>query len=115
MNKHHFRQTIIAISLFVTLLGILPIHAEDTPPVAPNYKFAGIKPPESPYKNTWSAFQTDLFSGSFSYQYNIVVPPGRNGFQPKITLSYNSHTARGQGRMGGSGMGYSAELYPAGY
>ncbi len=100
---HHFKQTIIAIILSVTLLGVSPIHAEDTPPVAPNYKFSGVKAPESPYKNTWSAFQTNLFSGSFSYQYNIIVPPGTNGLQPKITLSHNSHSARGKSGWAGSG------------
>jgi len=96
-------QTIIAISLIFSISGILPIHAEDAPPVAPNYKFSGVKAPESPYKNTWSAFQTNLFSGSFSYQYNIIVPPGTNGLQPKITLSYNSHSARGKSGWAGSG------------
>jgi len=46
MNNYRFKQTIILFSL--TLLGVLAIHAEDTPPVAPNYKFSGIKAPESP-------------------------------------------------------------------
>ena len=42
----------------------------------PHYKFSGVKAPDSPYKNTTGAFQTDLFSGSFGYQYKIEVPPG---------------------------------------
>jgi len=101
MNNYRFKQIIILFSL--TLFSVLAIHAEDTSPVAPNYKFSGVKAPESPYKNTWSAFQTNLFSGSFSYQYNIIVPPGTNGLQPKITLSHNSHSARGKSGWAGSG------------
>ena len=69
----------------------------------PAYKFSGVKAPESPYKNTWSAFQTDLFSGSFSYQYKVPVPPGIKGLAPEITLSYNSHSAKGRAGWTGSG------------
>ena len=69
------------------------INARETDP---NYKFAGIKSPESPYKNTWSAFQTDLFSGSFSYNFNIEVPPGTNGLVAENYHFYNSHTIKGR-------------------
>jgi RHS repeat-associated protein len=32
----------------------------------------------------------DTNSGSLSYSYDIVVPPGRNGLQPNVSLVYNS-------------------------
>jgi hypothetical protein len=43
--------------------------------LAPHYKFSGVKATDSPYRNAWLAFQTDLFSGSFSCEYRIAVPP----------------------------------------
>jgi len=71
--------------------------------IDPHYKFSGVKSPESPYKNTWGAFQTNLFSGSFGYDYKIEVPPGTNGLTPKLTISYNSHSAKGKSGWVGSG------------
>ncbi len=97
--NHHRISFGTALCLVLCLL-FSPSFARD---LDPNYKFGGIKAPESPYKNTWSAFQTDLFSGSFSYNFNIEVPPGTNGFAPKITLSYNSHSAKGRPGWLGSG------------
>ncbi len=69
----------------------------------PHYKFSGVKAPESPYKNTWGAFQTNLFSGSFGYDYKISVPPGTNGLEPKLSITYNSHSARGKASWVGAG------------
>jgi len=69
----------------------------------PHYKFSGVKAPTSPYKNTWGAFQTDLFSGSFSYNYKIEAPPGTNGLAPKLSISYNSHAAKGKAGWVGAG------------
>ena len=40
----------------------------------------------------------DLFTGAMSYQIPIEVPPGRNGMDPGLTLSYNSR--RGNGWVG---------------
>jgi hypothetical protein len=34
--------------------------------------------------------QVALFSGAASYSYGLEVPPGRNGLQPQLALSYNS-------------------------
>jgi RHS repeat-associated protein/uncharacterized repeat protein (TIGR01451 family) len=41
--------------------------------------------------NAVNAAQTDLFSGAATWSYPLHVPPGRNGLQPELTLSYNSH------------------------
>ncbi|WP_207689604.1 toxin TcdB middle/N-terminal domain-containing protein [Desulfonema limicola] len=69
----------------------------------PNYKFSGVKAPESPYKNTWSAFQTDKFTGSFGYDFNFEAPPGTNGLTPKITIVYNNQSAKGKADWVGAG------------
>ena len=69
----------------------------------PHYKFGTVKPPDSPIENTWSAFHTDLFTGSFGYEYKIEVPPGVNGLAPEVKLSYNSHSASGKAGWVGAG------------
>lgn len=98
----------ISSTLYLSIILLIFLGQSWAREIDPNYKFAGIKAPESPYKNTWSAFQTDLFSGSFSYNFNIDVPPGTNGMAPKITVSYNSHSAKG--RPGWVGMGWEIPL-----
>lgn len=65
--------------------------------------FSGTKPPDSPYKNTWGAYQTDLYSGSFNYNFKIVVPPGTNGLAPRLSLSYNNQNAKGKAGWVGAG------------
>ena len=36
---------------------------------------------------------TDSVSGALVYTYPLVIPPGRNGVQPNLTLSYNSQSS----------------------
>ncbi|WP_334392929.1 SpvB/TcaC N-terminal domain-containing protein [Bradyrhizobium sp. AZCC 2262] len=45
--------------------------------------------------------------GSISVPYTIVVPPGRNGFQPAIQLTYNSHDFDIRSQFG---MGWSISI-----
>jgi hypothetical protein len=40
-------------------------------------------------------FHTDLFTGRFNYDVPIVVPPARQGTEPKIALQYNSANKNG--------------------
>lgn len=101
-NNHYLYSCIINLSLLI--FGALIFHgivfADD---LDPHYKFSGVKAPASPYKNTWGAFQTDLFSGSFSYQYKFEVPPGTNGLAPELSIGYNSHSAKGKAGWVGAG------------
>ncbi|GFE60790.1 toxin TcdB middle/N-terminal domain-containing protein [Geobacter sp. AOG2] len=89
----------IAMAIFI-FFNVIDCFADD---LDPHYKFSGVQAPASPYKNTWGAFQTDLFSGSFSYNYKVEVPPGTNGLAPKISLGYNSHSAKGKASWVGAG------------
>lgn len=50
-------------------------------------------------------FQADLFTGRFTYSVPIMVPPGRQGAEPKLTLGYNS-----SGANGWCGVGWSLDV-----
>ena len=70
---------------------------------------AGVLPDS--WSPVWVPPDVDAFSGAATYQYSIDVPPGRNGMQPSLTLSYNSRAADGHIRsnfiQGPIGLGWS--------
>ncbi|MBL7920510.1 MAG: VCBS repeat-containing protein [Bacteroidia bacterium] len=45
-------------------------------------------------------FSPDLFTGTGNFSVPIAVPPGRNGFQPELTLGYSSGNGNGIFGMG---------------
>ena len=45
-------------------------------------------------------FSPDLFTGTGNFSVPIAVPPGRNGFQPELTLGYSSGNGNGTFGMG---------------
>jgi hypothetical protein len=47
--------------------------------------------PEGPGLNLHGAYQTALWPGAATYNFELETPPGRNALQPVIGLSYNSH------------------------
>jgi len=47
-------------------------------------------------------YVTDLFTGSAAYSYPIAAPPGINGLEPGISLSYNHHQTALKGVLGNS-------------
>jgi RHS repeat-associated protein len=54
---------------------------------------AGVQPER--WQPGWTRPYVSEFSGAAVYQYPIEVPPGRNGLQPDVTLSYNSRAIDG--------------------
>ncbi len=101
-NKH----LIIALTICIGIFTQFPVcHADD---LDPHYKYSAVKPPQSPYKNIWNSFQTDIHSGSFVYAYKIAIPLGTKGLTPQISISYNSHSAKG--KAGWVGFGWDISL-----
>src|SRR5690554_304025 len=45
-------------------------------------------------------FSPDLFTGTGNFSVPIAVPPGRNGFQPELTLGYSSGNGNGNFGIG---------------
>lgn len=45
-------------------------------------------------------FSPDLFTGTGNFSVPVAVPPGRNGFQPELTLGYSSGNGNGAFGMG---------------
>jgi hypothetical protein len=62
-------------------------------------------PGEISAANNLLNFQTDLFTGRFSYSIPIIVPPARQGAEPKLALTYNSASGNGW-----CGVGWSLEV-----
>src|SRR4051812_18555430 len=55
----------------------------------------GTVAPDSGDKSGSLNFQTDLFSGRFTYTVPINVAPARQGASPKLVLGYNSGGGNG--------------------
>jgi hypothetical protein len=45
-------------------------------------------------------FSPDLHTGTGNFTVPIAVPPGRNGFQPQLNLSYSSGSGNGPFGLG---------------
>lgn len=93
---------IVGFIFAIILTGIISITSYSEG-LDPHYKFSGVKAPDNPYHNTWGAFQTNFFSGSFGYNLKIEVPPGINGLSPGLIISYNSQSAKGKTGWVGAG------------
>ncbi len=60
----------------------------------------GSAPPALSESNTLIRLGVDEQSGAFVYEYPINVPPGRNGLQPTVKLSYTSQGSDSIGIFG---------------
>lgn len=49
----------------------------------------------APWRYQWTLPTVSAFSGAATYSYPIEVPPGRNGLQPNIDISYSSRGVDG--------------------
>lgn len=56
--------------------------------------------PEREPAKTNLAVNTDLSTGALTYDYPIFSPPGRNGLNPELSLSYNSYNADNESILG---------------
>ena len=73
------------IALFLLALVVFPSNAgAATQLFNPEQLTAGVVPAER------NILETDEITGAFNYSYPIVVPPGRNGLQPDLKLTYNN-------------------------
>jgi hypothetical protein len=66
--------TLTGILLFLNPLNAKAVEQDSSPFIASNS--ISIAPEE--------------YSGAFAYSYPFTIPPGRNGLQPSLSLSYNS-------------------------
>jgi RHS repeat-associated protein len=91
------RQIFSAISLVLILAGICCAGVDKS----------GVKPsvlslPSGPgsIEGLGESFEPQLNSGTATYPVKLKVPPGRAGFAPDITLSYNSGAGNGAFGLG---------------
>jgi RHS repeat-associated protein len=59
--------------------------------------------PEHPTVKLYGTYSTDLFPGAATYNYQIEVPPGTNGLQPSLSVSYSSQSIKQRPGILGAG------------
>ena len=64
--------------------------------------FSSADPLENLKLISQGQYQTDLFSGAATYSYPLIVPPGVNGLEPKLFVSYNHHATNSQPTLFGN-------------
>ncbi|MFQ6102206.1 MAG: PKD domain-containing protein, partial [Anaerolineae bacterium] len=76
------------------------LDAEQPPPLVArvdhfsDWKAAAAEE-QGAWQFTYDAPAVSLFSGAATYNYPLKLPPGRNGLQPQVNLSYSSRRADG--------------------
>ncbi len=100
MQRRRIISSLTAVAVFLSQLALSP-HANAAP--TPVSGAARLLPP--PSITQVQSFQPDLFTGRATTSIPIVVPPGRRGIQPNLSLTYSSTS-----RNGWLGVGWSLEL-----
>ena len=96
MNK----KTLFPLSSFILLFFLVLVSA-DFPAPLPYVSDPVI--PEGINLDIRDNLNIDLYSGSAVYLYSIKVPLGTNGLQPSLNIYYNSHGAKQNPGILGSG------------
>jgi hypothetical protein len=83
--------------IFFLLILLLPsVYAAD--PFKPYLHNPEV--PSNPGLELYGRYSTSLFPGAATYSYTIVVPSGRNGLTPSITIDYNNQRAKQRSIVG---------------
>ncbi|MCP4196183.1 MAG: hypothetical protein GY762_03455, partial [Proteobacteria bacterium] len=89
MRRHLLKILLIALICLQSTIGA----AENKSGVKPSV----LSLPSGPgsIEGLGGAFEPQLNTGTAAYSVKLTVPAGRNGFQPELSLSYNSGNANG--------------------
>ena len=99
------RFSVSFVAVAALLLGTLSAHGTTSDPFAAVLPQRDFAAPEGMRASGGDATVSDT-QGAASYSWPIQVPPGRNGVQPKLALSYSSAGAL----RGGIAVGFSLDL-----
>ncbi|MBI2143987.1 hypothetical protein HYU17_02445 [Candidatus Woesearchaeota archaeon] len=100
LKKRNARLFLFTVLAAFSLLSALNASAADE-----TYKpyLHKAEVPEHPKIKLYGAYSTELFPGAATYAYQIETPPGTNGLQPSLTVSYNSQNAKQRPGILGAG------------
>lgn len=93
------KRVLVVFFLSLIVLASISVSASQAPSV---YSQQSIVP-EKEDLSLKGDLQVGLFQGSAVYYYDFDVPPGTNGLQPQIALSYNSHSGNQRSDFLGAG------------
>lgn len=84
-----------ALVCMIILVCAIPLYAQVLPFEPPSAKATKDSP--------ISTLQQEIYNASLTYSYKIEVPPGTHDLQPELSLSYDSHGAKGRSTWCGLG------------